>query len=47
MTNEYKTYSQIMDLKEIGYQGVVWIHVAQNRDRWLSVVKTAMNIHIS
>jgi hypothetical protein len=31
-------------LKEIGYEGVDWIHVAQNRDQWWDLVNTVMNL---
>jgi hypothetical protein len=29
-----------MDLREIGWEGVDWIHLAQDRDKWLAVVNT-------
>jgi hypothetical protein len=29
-----------MDLREIGFGDVDWIHLAQNRDRWRAVVNT-------
>jgi ribosome biogenesis protein Nip4 len=29
-----------MDLKEIGWEDVDWIHLSQDRDRWLAHVKT-------
>jgi hypothetical protein len=29
-----------MDHKEIEMKGVVWIHLAQNRDQWRVLVKT-------
>jgi hypothetical protein len=32
-----------MDFKEIGWEGVEWIHVAQVRDRWWAVVTAAVN----
>jgi hypothetical protein len=32
-----------MDLREIGW-GVEWIHLAQDRDRWLAVVNAVMNL---
>jgi hypothetical protein len=35
-----------MNLEEIGYEDVDWIHLAQNRDQWRAVVNTAMNILI-
>jgi hypothetical protein len=33
-----KTY-----LKEIGQEGVDWIRLAQNRDKWLALINTVMN----
>jgi hypothetical protein len=33
-----------MDLKEIGFGGVDWIRLAQDRDRWRAVVSAAMNL---
>jgi hypothetical protein len=32
-----------MDLREIGWGGVEWIHLAQERDRWRAVVNAVMN----
>jgi hypothetical protein len=32
-----------MDLREIGFGDVDWIHLAQDRDRWQAVVNTMMN----
>jgi hypothetical protein len=32
-----------MDLREMGWGGVEWIHVAQDRDRWRAVVNAVMN----
>jgi hypothetical protein len=29
-----------VDVKEIGYEGVDWIHLAQDMIQWLGVVKT-------
>ena len=31
-------------LKEIGREGVSWIHLAPNGDQWRSFVTTAMNV---
>jgi hypothetical protein len=28
-----------MDLKEIGLEGMEWIHLAQDRDKWLDFCK--------
>jgi hypothetical protein len=32
-----------MDLIEIGWDGVDWIELAQDRDQWRALVNTAMN----
>jgi hypothetical protein len=36
-----------MDLMEIGWEVVDWIHVAQDRDQWQAVVKTVMNLRVT
>ena len=33
-----------MDLEEVGCGGVEWIELAQNRDRWLSLVNGVKNL---
>jgi hypothetical protein len=33
-----------MDLREIGWGGMSWIHLAQNRDQWRALVNTVMNL---
>jgi hypothetical protein len=33
-----------MDLREVGWDGVDWIHLAQNRDQWRALVNTVMNL---
>jgi hypothetical protein len=33
-----------MDLREIDWEGVDWMHLAQDRDQWRTLVNTAMNI---
>jgi hypothetical protein len=35
-----------MDLGEIGWRCVEWIHLAQDRDRWQSVVNAVMNLQV-
>jgi hypothetical protein len=35
-----------MDLREIGWGGVAWIHLAQDRDHWWAVVNTVMNLQV-
>jgi hypothetical protein len=32
------------DLREIGCEGINWIHLAQNRDQWRAVMDTAVNL---
>jgi hypothetical protein len=33
-----------MDLREIGFGDVDWIHLAQDRDRWCALVNMVMNL---
>jgi hypothetical protein len=36
-----------MDLREIGWgEGVEWIHVARDRDRWQAIVNAVMNLWV-
>jgi hypothetical protein len=35
-----------MDLRDIGFGDVDWIHWAQDRDRWRSLVNTVMNLRV-
>jgi hypothetical protein len=35
-----------MDVKEIGWGRVEWIQLAQDRDRWRSLLNTLMNIRV-
>jgi hypothetical protein len=35
-----------MDIREIGWEGVDWIHVAQDRDQWRALVKTVISIRV-
>jgi hypothetical protein len=35
-----------MDLREIGWDGMDWIDLAQNRDRWRALVNTVMNLRV-
>jgi hypothetical protein len=34
----------IMDLGEIGWDGVDWIRLAQDRDKWRALVNSVMNL---
>jgi len=36
-----------MDLKEMGYQSVHWIHMTENRFQWRVPVNTVMNLLVS
>jgi hypothetical protein len=33
-----------MDLREIGWDGVDWIDLAQDRDQWMALVNTVMKL---
>jgi hypothetical protein len=35
-----------MDLREIGWNGMDWIHLAQDRDYWRTLVKKVMNLRV-
>jgi hypothetical protein len=35
-----------MDLREIGFGDVDWIHLAGDRDRWRAVVNAVMNLRV-
>jgi hypothetical protein len=35
-----------MDLGEIGWGGVEWIHLAQDRDQWRALVNAVMNLRV-
>jgi len=36
-----------MDLWEIGFEGVAWMHLAQGRDKWQALVNMVMNLQVS
>jgi hypothetical protein len=36
----------IMDLKEIGWDGVDWIDMAQDMDQWRAVVNMVLNLQV-
>jgi hypothetical protein len=35
-----------MDLREIGWDGVDWIDIAQNWDQWRALVNTVLNLRV-
>jgi hypothetical protein len=35
-----------MDLREIVWEGVDWMHLAEDRDQWRVVVNTVMNLRV-
>jgi hypothetical protein len=35
-----------MDRREIGWDGVDWVELAQDRDHWRALVNTVMNIRV-
>jgi hypothetical protein len=35
-----------MHLMEVGWEGVDCIHLAQDRDQWLALVNTVMNLRV-
>jgi hypothetical protein len=35
-----------MDLREIGWDGVDWIDMAQDRDHWRALVNTVVNLRV-
>jgi hypothetical protein len=35
-----------MDLREIGWDSVVWIELAQDMDQWRALVNTVVNLRV-
>jgi hypothetical protein len=35
-----------MDLREIGWGGMDWIDLAQDREKWRALVNTIMNLRV-
>jgi hypothetical protein len=36
-----------MDLREVGWGGIDWIDLAQDRDRWRALANAVMNLRVS
>jgi hypothetical protein len=36
-----------MDLRELGWDGMDWIDLVQDRDQWRALVNTIMNLRVS
>jgi hypothetical protein len=36
-----------MDLREVEWEGVDWIYLAQDRDQWRAVMNMVMNLRVS
>ena len=35
-----------MDLQEVGWEGMEWIDLAQDRERWRALVHAVMNLRV-
>jgi hypothetical protein len=35
-----------MDLWEVGWEGLEWMHLAEGKDQWRAVVNTVMNFRV-
>jgi hypothetical protein len=35
-----------MNVREIAWEGVYWIHLVQDRDQWRALVNTVMNLRV-
>jgi hypothetical protein len=35
-----------MDVREIGWDGMDWIYLAEDRDQWRALVNTVMNLRV-
>jgi hypothetical protein len=35
-----------MDLREVGWEGVDWMHMSQDRDQWRVLLNTVINFQV-
>jgi hypothetical protein len=35
-----------MDVTEVGWGGINWIHLGQDRDQWRALVNTVINVRV-
>jgi hypothetical protein len=35
-----------VDLREIGWDGEDWIHIAEDRDQWRALMNTVLNLRV-
>jgi hypothetical protein len=35
-----------MDLRDIGWDGIDWVDLAQDREQWKALVNTVMNLRV-
>jgi hypothetical protein len=36
-----------VDFKELGWEGMDWIYLTEDRDKWQAVVSTIINLQVS
>jgi hypothetical protein len=39
-------YNIKMNLREIGWGGMDWVYLAQDKDKWRALVNTVMNLRV-